>query len=64
MSFIFKWFSNGLSNFRAGNEIIIDNDELEFQNFTKLDASDYRCVAENDLGKIEKTIKLTYYGNV
>ena len=47
-----------------GDEMIIDNDELQFNSFTKLDASNYKCLAENELGKIEKTIKITYYGNV
>ena len=47
-----------------GDEMIIDNDELQFNNFTKSDANNYKCLVENNLGKIEKTIKLTYYGKV
>ena len=44
--------------------MIIDNNELQFDNFTKSEASNYKCLVENELGKIEKTIKLTYYGKV
>ena len=40
----------------------IENDELRF-NFTKSDASSYKCVAENQLGRIEKIIQIKYYGN-
>ena len=39
----------------------IDGDELKF-NFTKKTLSNYKCVAENQLGRIEKTIQIKYYG--
>ena len=41
----------------------IDGDELRL-NFTKKDASIYKCVAENQIGRIEKAIQIKYYGNL
>ena len=43
-------------------ERTIESDELRL-NFTKSDASSYKCVAENQLGRIEKVIQIKYYGN-
>lgn len=44
-------------------EKTVDGDELKF-NFTKKDASLYRCRASNSLGSIEKTIRIGFYGKV
>lgn len=42
-------------------ERTIESDELKF-NLTKQDASMWKCLAENKLGKIEKVIQIKYYG--
>lgn len=42
-------------------ERTVESDELKF-NLTKQDASMWKCLAENHLGKIEKVIQIKYYG--
>ena len=42
-------------------ERTIDGDELKL-NFTRSDASLYRCQASNPLGSIAKTIRISFYG--
>lgn len=55
-----KWIK--LSSNGDDEETTIESDELKF-NFTRKEASKYKCVAENPLGRIEKVIQIKYYGN-
>ena len=36
--------------------------ELIFSSFMKKNSSIYKCIAENELGKIEKEITIKHYG--
>ena len=55
-----KWIK--LSTNGDDEETTVESDELKL-NFTRKEASKYKCVAENQLGRIEKTIQIKYYGN-
>lgn len=53
---------NFLYNWNPGEvEKTFDGEELAF-NFTRSDVGQFRCVSQNRLARIEKTIRIGVYG--